>query len=728
MSFLNPLRNAGGRASEVSTPKARKWAFVGPLVVLLAALLAVAPELIHGPSCGHDFDFHLASWLDVQSAWQHGLFYPHWAPSANFGAGEARFVFYPPLTWMLGAALGLILPWTLVPATLTFLLLAGTGLATRALGGEALSDGAATLAGCVALFSGYSLFTAYERTAFGELAGGFWVPLLLLFALRWIDPLQAVSARRTFPQGLKPKDEAGAFAARLKSCPVTKQQIAGENRQQVAGEAKQQVAGGIEQQVAGETWGTSSIFAAAIPLALVVAGAWLSNAPLGVMASYLLAFVALIAAAQARSWVPLIRAALGTGMGLALSSFYLIPAAYEQRWVNIAQATDDPGERIENSFLFGRHADPALALHDVELHRVSWLAVSMLAVALVGIVLLWWRGSEEDFAPYEIQSNEESFPQGLKPGSFWGSLAARVKSGPFKASVSARQGARSQAGGCAYWLPLGLIPLAILILQLPVSLPVWNLLPKLRFLQFPWRWLVALEAPMGIFLAAAVWPGDQTRRWVRGAVAAGFAMLFVAISVYTARSFFQACDDEDAVAGMLSVYRAGSGFAGSDEYAPVGADNTLAASALPGACFASDPMTPLGVAPVGDAPAAEGDEAPTPVWKAGQNSCAATFAMTARTPEHFSVAGTAAHGGFLILRLRSFPAWRASLNGQPVTTMAARADGLIAVPVVAGKVDLRLDWAATPDVLLGRWISGLAALLITALCALNRRRSGARLS
>ena len=49
-------------------------------------------------------------------------------------------------------------------------------------------DGAATLAGCAALFSGYALFTAYERSAFGELAGGFWIPLVLLFALRDRNP------------------------------------------------------------------------------------------------------------------------------------------------------------------------------------------------------------------------------------------------------------------------------------------------------------------------------------------------------------------------------------------------------------------------------------------------------------------------------------------------------------------------------------------------------------
>ena len=53
---------------------------------------------------------------------------------------------------------------------------------------QALSDGPATLAGCAALFSGYSMFTAYERSAFGELAGGFWIPLLLLLVFRDRNP------------------------------------------------------------------------------------------------------------------------------------------------------------------------------------------------------------------------------------------------------------------------------------------------------------------------------------------------------------------------------------------------------------------------------------------------------------------------------------------------------------------------------------------------------------
>src|SRR5664279_2758256 len=186
------------------------------------------------------------------------------------------------------------------------------------------------------------------------------------------------------------------------------------------------------------------------------------------MASYLLAAFSLSVAVLSKSWVPLLRAAIGAVLGLGLAAFYLVPADWEQRWVAIRQATDDPGELIENSWLFARHSSAQLAEHDRELAKVSLIAVFMVAVALAGLVVSWLR--------------------------------------------------RRLPGPRCWWIPLALMPVAILVLQLPLSLPVWNALPKLRFLQFPWRWLVALEAPMGTFLAAAVWPETRWRRWAMLAV------------------------------------------------------------------------------------------------------------------------------------------------------------------------------------------------------------------
>jgi hypothetical protein len=615
--------------------KAASWSRIaGPAVVLLAAAVAVAPQLVRGNSCGHDFDFHLVSWFDALNSWRHGIVYPHWASSANFGAGEPRFVFYPPLTWMLAAALGLALPWQFVPMALTFLLLAATGLATRALARQALDEGAATLAGCAALFSGYALFTAYERTAFGELAGGCWIPLLLLYLLR-------------------------------------------------------------DRKPAGPVW-KRALDGSAAPLALVVAGCWLSNVPVGVMACYLLAAMALAAALLVRSWAPLLRAGIGAALGTALAGMFLLPAAWEQRWVDVRQAIDDPGLLIENSWLFARHANPALGDHDIELRKVSILAVCMIAVALAGLLVCWGRG---------------------------------------------RLATKDQSRLRHWWIPLALIPAVVLFLQFPVSLPVWNLLPKLRFLQFPWRWLAVLEAPMAIFFAAAVWPGETSRRRLRVGVGSVCAALFLAATIHTGRTFFQICDDEDAVSGMAGVYRSGAGFQGYDEYAPPGADNALVATGLPDACLASDPATVLGVPSSG----AETDEA-APVWNAAQGSCETTLRWQFDQPEHKRLVTTIGYTGivnhlalknttaiishprFLILRLRSYPAWRIAINSYPVASLPRRDDGLIVVPVWPGTIVLTVDWVTTPDVLTGRWLSALAVLMLTGLWLLERKPSQPRLS
>jgi hypothetical protein len=579
----------------------------GPAVIVLAAAAATAPQLLRGNSCGHDFDFHLVSWFDCLNSWRHGILYPHWSPSSNYGAGEPRFIFYPPLTWMLGAVLGLILPWPLVPIVMTFLLLAATGLATRALARQAFSDAPATLAGCAALFSGYSLFTAYERAAFGELTGGFWIPLLLLFALRDRNPSTSLLRR--------------------------------------------------------------ALDGSAVPLALALAGAWLSNAPLGVMACYLLAAVALAAALLARSWAPVLRASVATVLGMSLAAIYLLPAAWEQRWVNIQQAASEPGEMIENSWFFARHADPLLELHDLELQRVSMIAAVMIAVALAGLLFSRLRNT----LPVKL----------------------------------------------CWWFPLALIPQGVLFLQLHISLPVWNLLPKLRFLQFPWRWLVVLEAPMAIFFASAVWPSHSARRWQRYAVTAICAAVFLGASAAAGKLFFQVCDDEDNVLTMASVYRAGTGFQGTGEYSPTGADNSMIAVGLPAACLVDDPTTELGQGAQEDV---------NPVWSPGQHSCEATFAAATNLPQHLRITAVVPQAGFLILRLCNYPAWKVKVNGRPVAGLPQRDDGLMAVPVPQGSVDLTVDWTTTLDVLAGRWLSALAVLLITGLWYLERKLTHCRLS
>jgi hypothetical protein len=581
----------------------------GTLVIFAAAALAVSPLVIWGSSCGHDFDFHLVSWFDALNSWRHGILYPHWTPSANFGAGEPRFVFYSPLTWMLGAALAAVLPWALVPLAITFVLLAGTGLATRALAREALNEGAATLAGCIGIFSGYPLFTAYERTAFAELAGGVWIPLVLLYALRNSDEPIAGAAdwRRIFN---------GSIA----------------------------------------------------PLAVSIGCAWFSNPTVGVMACYTLAALAIVSAVLRRSWRPAVRAAAGTLLGIGLSAIYLLPAAWEQPWVDIHQVTEDPAQTLENNWLFARHADPLLALHDEVLHTASSIAVAMIALTLCAWLLC--------------------------------KLRRRLPVSP------------------SWWVPLALIPIAVLFLQFPVSSALWNLLPDLRFLQFPWRWLLVLEAPMAVFLAAALWPETSARRLRIIAIAVSSAA-FICATAGAGKFLYQECSPDDAVPGMLRALESGKGYEGTHEYEPIGGDIELIPMNLPQACLVSDPTTVLG----------KNDAGGELIWDAVQGTCEATFAAAQNSsPEQLSINGATSHSGFLILRLLTYPAWQVWLNGKSIAPGPARQDGLMAVAVPQGAFNLSVDWTTTRDTVLARWLSALSVFALTGLCLFENRLKQARLS
>ncbi len=159
--------------------RARAWT-----LAFAIALLATLPLLLRGPSCGHDFDFHLDNWLAVRESWRQGLLAPHWLAAANYGAGEPRFVFYPPLTWLLGAGLGLLLPWAWVPSGFTGVCLFGAGAAMYGLARRFCAPTQAGLAAMVYAASPYLLFTAYERTAYGELLAAAWMPLLLNALMR----------------------------------------------------------------------------------------------------------------------------------------------------------------------------------------------------------------------------------------------------------------------------------------------------------------------------------------------------------------------------------------------------------------------------------------------------------------------------------------------------------------------------------------------------------------
>lgn len=147
-------------------------------------MLAVLPLLLKGPSCGHDFEFHVRNWLEVSSQWKQGVLFPHWEFTAAWNSGEPRFIFYPPLSWTVGAFLGLLLPWAAVPATYIWLALLSCGFTMFHLARQWTPCNNALIAAAFYMVHPYMLFTFYERAAYAELLAAAWMPLLMLAILR----------------------------------------------------------------------------------------------------------------------------------------------------------------------------------------------------------------------------------------------------------------------------------------------------------------------------------------------------------------------------------------------------------------------------------------------------------------------------------------------------------------------------------------------------------------
>lgn len=162
----------------------------GPLLgfpvftITVTSLALFLPTLFFGIPSGHDFEFHLNSWMEVLSQWRLGILYPCWAALAHFGYGEARFIFYPPASWTLGAALGSFLPWWIVPTAYEWIALTLAGCSMFLLARRFMPRRDATFAAALYTVNPYHIVSVYWRSSFAELSVSALLPLLVLVLLR----------------------------------------------------------------------------------------------------------------------------------------------------------------------------------------------------------------------------------------------------------------------------------------------------------------------------------------------------------------------------------------------------------------------------------------------------------------------------------------------------------------------------------------------------------------
>ena len=501
--------------------------------VAAAATLVISPFFFLGNASGHDFEFHLASWMEVVQHWHQWVFYPRWAEWANAGFGEPRFIFYPPLSWLAGGALGLVLPWDMVPGAFIWIALVVAGLSAYRLAKLWLPDRDALLAAVLYAVNPYHLVIVYYRSDFAELIASALFPLLL-----W---------------------------------------------------------GVIE--LARQGWPRLPFFAA------IYALIWLSNAPAAVISTYVIALIAAVQYVRTRSPQVVLRVASGGALGIALVAFYIFPAWYEQRWVDINGALTT--QLLPwNNFLFAHADDPEFVLFN---WKVS--AVAVLVLALFGISAVF---------------------------------AARYR----------------KERGDVFW-PLFATGLAAVVLMFPATRIIWADAPELKFVQFPWRWLLPLGAVACVLFAVAAAP--LRRRWIP------WTAIFVCLATLAGWMMTNNWWDSLDAAYLNVVITRRIGYEGTDEYVPIGSDRY----SLP-----SDPkdltaLEPETQKPIGNIPFRTGVQR----WDAENKS----FRVHVEQPV------------LLVLRLFPYPAWRAFVNGA-AAKIESYGDGgqaMLAIPAGRNRVELR---------------------------------------
>ncbi len=390
--------------------------------------------LVLGYHDGHDLGKNISSWMEVAQEFRQGVLSPQWATGANYGFGEPRFVFYPPISWALGGILGLLLPWTVVPAVYVWMTFMAAGISMWKCASEWLGPWQAMAAGIVYAVNPYLMVTAYTRCAYADLLAGAFLPLLMWAALRVMN-----NGRR-----------------------------------------------------------------AVIPLSAILAAIWLTNLPVGVIATYSVLWLLLFQAFLCRSGRLLAYGATAICMAFGLAAFRLLPAAWEIRWVKIS-AVLSPEALPWRNFLF---ADNNLAVALVFNKKLSLLAVGI-AFAVVATSILSRK---------------------LRPDLF------------------------------TTWVPLSALAALSIFLMFRPSLLLWRLFPGFRFVQFPWRWLHVLCA-VGVLLTAFTL-SEFKHRWFAW-LSLGLAVVVIDVTVMKTAVWSTRSVDE-----LDSAITSQLGYQGLPEYAP----------------------------------------------------------------------------------------------------------------------------------------------------------------
>jgi hypothetical protein len=130
---------------------------------------------------GFDLARHVPTWMELGDFWRSGQFFPCWAENANYTLGDTRFCFYPPVSFAVGAALSLVLPFRFVPAAYVWLAFVIGGLSMYFASKPFLAETDRLKAAALYMMSPYLILSSLVNFAAAELLTQAWLPLIFMF-------------------------------------------------------------------------------------------------------------------------------------------------------------------------------------------------------------------------------------------------------------------------------------------------------------------------------------------------------------------------------------------------------------------------------------------------------------------------------------------------------------------------------------------------------------------
>jgi len=215
------------------------------------------------------------------------------------------------------------------------------------------------------------------------------------------------------------------------------------------------------------------------------------------------------------------------------------------------------------------------------------------------------------------------------------------------------------------------------------TLPLWNHLPELQYVQFPWRWLLCLNAVLAIALAFGV-----QRWWLRALVC---AVAISSVPFVWHRIQPPWWDKAPDLQEMADNQHDGVGNDGTDEYVPVAADSYDVDQNAPQAAY--------------------------------EGSGTANIRIESWQAEQRTIVANATAPGTMTLRLFNYPLWKVRVNDRPVETQSTEHTGLMMVPIAAGENRVEISFVEGWDRKVGSLISALALLVLFGLWFRARKKT-----